>query len=250
MPKQYQKDWEELAKLDSFWAISSSSDKKFNRWKREDFLSSGVKEADWVINRISEKGFDLKLGSALDFGCGIGRITCALAARFREVYGLDISPTMIAQAEKNVPVGKNNVRFILNQADDLNILGDKKFDLVFSTLCLQHIADKDEIKKIIIELARILKPGGVLNFQLPSRAGYSRLKASALKLRGSIYNFCVRRLRLSRPFCYRRLRLTPYMHMNFLGSTEVKKILESSCDKICVLDDNSLVTAYIARKKS
>ena len=36
--------------------------------------------------------------SALDFGCGIGRLSQALAEHFDQVYGVDISPKMIELA--------------------------------------------------------------------------------------------------------------------------------------------------------
>ncbi len=40
----------------------------------------------------------MTFGKALDFGCGVGRLTQALADYFNEVAGVDVSPTMVNKA--------------------------------------------------------------------------------------------------------------------------------------------------------
>lgn len=103
---------------------------------------------------------------ALDFGCGAGRLTLALGRRFREVHGVDVSPNMIAHAERfNRYPGK--CVYHVNPASDLRIFRADDFDLVLSILTLQHVGP-DLQKAYLREFIRVLKPGGAIYLQLPS----------------------------------------------------------------------------------
>jgi len=103
-------------------------------------------------------------GRALDFGCGVGRLTRALANYFDEVSGVDISESMIRLAEKyNREISK--CRFYLNQRDDLRFFGDDTFDFVYSSITLQHMKPH-YTTKYLNELLRIISPRGLLVFQL------------------------------------------------------------------------------------
>jgi ubiquinone/menaquinone biosynthesis C-methylase UbiE len=249
MLKKYKTDWEEFAILDKKWAIVTIPQNKYSRWDETDFFSSGERTIADVMKKIENTGLTLHRGSVLDFGCGVGRLTFPLSERFRETCGLDVSQTMIDQAMTFNLKMRRNISFMVNSADNLGMIGDRRFDLAVSLFCLQHIESKEDIESFIKELARILVPGGILFFQLPSRPSYSPLRSMALKFRARLYDFCTNKTGLSRRLCYETLRLSPYMHMNHLKSESVKKLLDQSCDKVIVLDDNSIVTAYIARKK-
>lgn len=55
---------------------------------------------DALIEYVRSLNIDCPRKHALDFGCGVGRLTQALAAHFDEVTGVDISPSMIKLAKK------------------------------------------------------------------------------------------------------------------------------------------------------
>ena len=61
-----------------------------------------------------------------------------------------------------------NCTFLVNDRPDLSRFGDGEFDLVVSFIVLQHIPDPDLIRRHIAEFARVLAPGGLIAFQLPS----------------------------------------------------------------------------------
>ena len=63
---------------------------------------------------------------ALDFGCGVGRLTQPLAARVRQVVGLDISDEMIRRARSYFP----NITFHLNEKGDLSPFQSGSVDLI------------------------------------------------------------------------------------------------------------------------
>src|SRR5664280_2679682 len=91
---QLSSEWNELAELDPMWAILSNREKKHARWDLEDFLASGRAEIEEALEAIRATGCSLGTQSALDFGCGLGRLTAALTQHFDKAVGLDVSPSM------------------------------------------------------------------------------------------------------------------------------------------------------------
>src|SRR4051812_47514151 len=92
------REWEEIARQDAFWAILSYSDRKFGAWSREDFFRTGEEDVEAVMRRVDEFGRPAGRATALDFGCGVGRVTRALSAHFEHCLGLDISEKMVTDA--------------------------------------------------------------------------------------------------------------------------------------------------------
>jgi SAM-dependent methyltransferase len=107
--------------------------------------------------------------TALDFGCGLGRLTQALAEHFEHVIGVDIAPSMIRQARDLNRVGER-CEYVVNDAADLRILGERRFDLITSSIVLQHIHPKYSLD-YIREFVRLLEPGGLLLFDLTAEQG-------------------------------------------------------------------------------
>jgi len=104
---------------------------------------------------------------ALEIGCGVGRFTTALAQRFARVDAIDVSPTMLALAGRlGLPA---NAHLHLGSGRDLSGLSDGAFDLAFSHLVFQHIAERSAIRSYLGELTRTLRPGGVAVLQFDTR---------------------------------------------------------------------------------
>ena len=97
---------------------------------------------------------------ALDVGCGVGRWSRLLAARGAEVTGVDLSPTMIAEARRRaVEDGvAERCRFEVQDLCDLSIAGT--FDLVLGVTVLQHILNPDALRAALVGMSTRLKPGG------------------------------------------------------------------------------------------
>ena len=83
----YQSDWEEFAQLNPMWAILTTN----NKWDKREFFETGEEEIKSVMNYLLKNKVKLNKDNALDFGCGIGRLTQALAPHFKRVME-SISP--------------------------------------------------------------------------------------------------------------------------------------------------------------
>ncbi|MDP5018643.1 MAG: class I SAM-dependent methyltransferase [Dolichospermum sp.] len=101
---------------------------------------------------------NLKLQSdtrILDLCCGSGQVTKFLVNFSENVTGLDASPLSIQRAEKNVP----NATYVKAFAEDMPF-ADNLFDVVHTSAAL-HEMQPEQLRKIIAEVYRVLKPGGV-----------------------------------------------------------------------------------------
>ena len=131
----------------------------------EEFFPTGQADVSRLFERLSASGLEPVPGRALDFGCGLGRITQALAGRFDEVDGVDIAASMIEGATRLNHHGAR-CRYHLNRAPDLRLFPDRTFDLVHSVMTLQHMVPRLALE-YVGEFVRVIKVGGVLAFQIP-----------------------------------------------------------------------------------
>lgn len=162
-----QRNWDELGKTDPLWAILTSPDRKGGKWDLAEFFATGRREVAEAMDRAQTLGLPARRETALDFGCGVGRLTQALCERFAHCRGVDIAPSMIELARGYNTHG-DRCEYLLNAHDDLRIFSDDFFDLVYSSIALQHIEPRYSTC-YIREFARILRPGGLMVFQVPDR---------------------------------------------------------------------------------
>ena len=105
--------------------------------------------------------FDIDPGTrVLDVGCGVGRWSLLLAARGATVTGVDLSPTMIAEANRRAQaqgIG-SDCRFLVQDLAQLDV--GAQFDLIVGVTVLQHILDPALLQSAVQRMARHLAPGG------------------------------------------------------------------------------------------
>jgi SAM-dependent methyltransferase len=146
--------------------VVTHRDKRGGRWDVEEFLETGARHIADVIAYVDALGIPVGRRLALDFGCGVGRLTQALASHFQEVWGVDIASSMIERAQTMNRHG-NRCRYFLNGADHLGLFAEDTFDFVYSHIVLQHMRPV-LARRYIREFLRVLSPQGLLIFQLPS----------------------------------------------------------------------------------
>ncbi len=158
--------WDAHARRDPLWAVLSDVGKEDRKWDVERFFETGFNEIALLFYQLDFNGIHVNRGSALDFGCGLGRLSQALAPHFNRVVGVDVSSKMVETAAtfNRFP---EKVSYVSNPAAHLHCFPEKSFDFIYSNLVLQHILP-DQALAYVRELLRILAPAGVLVFQLPS----------------------------------------------------------------------------------
>jgi SAM-dependent methyltransferase len=159
------RDWTTLGQEDPLWAVCVDPARRGGRWDVAEFLASGRAEISAAIGRLDELGICLARGDALDFGCGVGRLTAALADHFGSVTGVDISQPMLDQA-RQLHAGNQRCTFIHNESADLRAFPDASFDLVYSSLVLQHMPP-DLAAGYLLEFLRVLRPDGAAVILVP-----------------------------------------------------------------------------------
>ncbi len=158
----------------------SKTDRHWNKWAEQDpyhgvlglgfdknvIGDTNVKDLFWaqgeshiatVMDDAAKLGSSGN-GSALDFGCGVGRLLRPLLTRFDKVSGVDIAPAMLTLAAENCP--EVNKLTLATSLDDPK-LPDNSYDLVHSYIVLQHIRPAQGIP-IIQRLIAKAKPGGTV----------------------------------------------------------------------------------------
>ena len=125
-------------------------------WEKYLRIPSFLSISRGAVNRTIE-GFRLPKGStALDIGCGFGRITLFLNESGYDVTAIDSFQKMVdgmkIRGIKAMKMDAKNLKF-----------KDNSFDLVFSDGLLEHFSSEEDIKKIISEQLRVSRKY-VLNF--------------------------------------------------------------------------------------
>lgn len=168
--------WETNARTDAAFAVLSDPDRA-GAWDLDAFLGTGEREIAAVLGELDRlDALPARWGQALDFGCGLGRLTAALARRFDHAVGVDVSSTMVERA-RLLHDDATNLRFVHNERDDLDVVPTGTVDLAYSNIVLQHVGRPLQ-ERYLAELVRVLAPGGVAAVQVPSwhrgPAGFAR----------------------------------------------------------------------------
>ncbi|MEH2233391.1 MAG: class I SAM-dependent methyltransferase [Nostoc sp.] len=101
----------------------------------------------------------------LDLCCGSGQTTEFLVKTSQNVTGLDASPKSLQRARLNVP----EASYVEAFAEEMPF-ADNLFDVVHTSVAL-HEMQPQQLRKIINEVYRVLKPGGVftlVDFHAPT----------------------------------------------------------------------------------
>ncbi len=161
--------WDDFARIDAYTYIMTD----LPQGNRQVFWQSGeatVKEE--LLPVISKNA--VPLGTALEIGCGVGRLVFPLANHFEQVFGLDISSEMVRQAvalaaQKNIA----NTRFLTladyqNRSDGFSPKAGS-VDFIYSLIVFQHIPDFHCIEDYFELIRLLLSSRGVAYLQFDTR---------------------------------------------------------------------------------
>jgi SAM-dependent methyltransferase len=218
--------WEGLGRDNPMRAVLTSR----QDWGEDEFFETGAREVDQMMAYVEELDRPSGRDLALDFGCGLGRITRPLAQHFKRVVGVDIAASMIDGARR-LNVACPNCDFVLNTSPDLRRFESGSFDLVYSTITLQHM--RPELARgYLAEFLRVVSDGGLILFQLPAgtRGG------AAARVRHRVRRFRRAPVRQAK-LIVRWLRRRP-MEMHCTPKREVLRLFESAGGRVIDIRPN------------
>jgi len=132
-----------------------SSDKTIEEYYRR--AEGGLWNAE---KKIVKKYFTNRSGFILDIGCGVGRTTIHLHNMGFKIVGIDISEPMIEKAKCLNP----SIDFRLGNACDLNFDSEIFDYTLFSFNGIDYIYPEKNRLRVLREINRCLKPGGLFVF--------------------------------------------------------------------------------------
>lgn len=177
----------ETAHIEPAGAASSILDRMRHDWdaRAEEnarfYIASGAASSEEVFRESGRHDLDgavldgIELhpeAEVLEIGCGVGRLLVPLSERVARAYGVDISPAMIERA-RTYCAERPNVSLSTTDGT-LGQIADAALDFVYSYIVFQHIPAVGPIAAYLREAARVLRPGGLLRFQVDGRHGAFR----------------------------------------------------------------------------
>jgi SAM-dependent methyltransferase len=156
-----QRYWDRAAREDPFRYVDNS------RWGWADDLDAFWRTGEEAVDALLA---DLGVGLAgeedvVEIGCGVGRLTRALAAHAGSVQALDVSEEMLAHARRLHP-RLTNVAWLHGDGRTLRPVADSSADACVSFVVFQHLPDPELTYGYVREMGRVLRPGGWAAFQL------------------------------------------------------------------------------------
>jgi len=213
---------------DPLYAVLSHPGRRHNKWDLVEFFETGRREIGELLRYLERLRVPLGHGRALDFGAGVGRLSQALAEHFERVVGVDIAESMAAKARELNRQG-DRVDYRVNTTDDLAQLETGSFDLVYSNITLQHMPPEHSAR-YIREFFRVLKPGAIAVFQVPSGSPYRPGSLGA-------WWYAVRRGPLRR--FWKKVRGKPPVEMHYIPRAEVELLVSESGGRLVDVVDVS-----------
>jgi trans-aconitate 2-methyltransferase len=135
-------------------------------WDANDYAKNSQNQFQWakeLIPKLKLQGNE----ALLDIGCGDGKITAELSKSLPNgrAVGVDNSNEMIRLAQKMFPF-EDYPNLLFKVLDARQLCFEGEFDLAFSNAALHWIVDQ---KAVLGGVARSLKPGGRLLFQMAGK---------------------------------------------------------------------------------
>ncbi len=127
------------------------------------FWEQGESDLNQLIDLIGRQinGQD----HVVEIGCGVGRLTRGIAGQAERVTAIDVSSRMLELAHQHNPE-LTNVEWVEGDGESLRMLGDASATVCISHVVFQHIPDPRITLNYVMEMGRVLKPGGWAGFQI------------------------------------------------------------------------------------
>jgi trans-aconitate methyltransferase len=171
-----ERDWARWGDQDPYYGVLSCEKFRANTFElhKGEFFESGVSEVQRALDLLDRLYGTPAKKVAVDFGCGVGRLSIPLSRRYERVIGIDVSPGMLAEAEKNCAQAETSNITFCSSPDDLASYRDQ-VDLVLSRIVLQHIPSRIGIG-LISKLLSLVSPRGVASLHVTTKRQLTKSK--------------------------------------------------------------------------
>jgi len=181
MSRDTDRDWAKVAEENPYWAVVSVErflGKEISETEREVFFRSGEQTVGHIFAVIGTHFIpNFAPARSLEFGCGVGRLLVPIARRSGEAFGVDVAPNMFELSRRYLRAANiENARLIL--ADDPVMQGEAVFDFINTLYVLQHIPTERGYR-ILLDLLRLLKPGGIAALHFAYARGEKQSRRAA-----------------------------------------------------------------------
>lgn len=173
------KEWEKYGKNEPYFGVLT--DEKYRRSSlseknKAQFFQSGRDHVAHVLETVKRHvDPSFKIRSAVDFGCGVGRLVMPLAELSESVVGIDVSPSMLEEAKNNCKQkGLDNVRFIHSTGAVPEM--SEAVNFIHSFIVFQHIPVNRGFAVFDRLLTNLTTQGvGVFHFTYDKDAQYKKV---------------------------------------------------------------------------
>ncbi|MGI8428670.1 MAG: class I SAM-dependent methyltransferase [Solirubrobacteraceae bacterium] len=144
-----------------------------------EFTDGGRQAALELASAIEAAGGSLtRVGSALDFGCGSGRVLPHLAALAPDALcsGCDVDSDAINWASRHRP----ELDWSISSCDPPLAFAAQSFDLVYSISVFSHL-DEHAQDRWLSEVRRILRPGGVALLSVHGQHAFAQFRSAHVR---------------------------------------------------------------------
>jgi SAM-dependent methyltransferase len=173
-----QRFWDRRADEDAFFFVDNRM--RYRAPDLERFWAEGERDLDALLGAL---GASVGRGDrVLEIGCGVGRLTRALASRAASVVALDVSPRMLELARAHNP-SLANVDWVLGDGATLAAVESGSIDACVSHVTFQHIPDPAVTLSYVREIGRVLRRGGWAAFQISNDPNVHRRRSATRRLR-------------------------------------------------------------------
>lgn len=157
------KDWNIIGDVEPYFGVLTDQrylKKNITPQLIDEFYLSGVEYVDHTLDTLQGLSSAFSPKTALDFGCGVGRLLAPMCRKVDLAYGVDVSKGMLNLLSSNLS------RMDISNYELFSEIPDIQVDWINSIIVLQHIPP-DVGYELIKKLWSILKAGGGFSIQFP-----------------------------------------------------------------------------------
>lgn len=162
--------WDARAEEDAFFFVDNRLE--YRHPDKDAFWEGGPEGLDLLLTDLGAE--IAPVDDVVEIGCGVGRMTRALAARASTVRAIDVSARMLELA-RTENAHLDNVEWILGDGATLAGVDDASADVCHSDVVFQHIPDPEITLSYIADMGRVLRGGGWAAFQISNASDIHRI---------------------------------------------------------------------------